>query len=118
MITLVDYLTAARDKIADRNHWVQGTIAETKDGDIVDAKHTNAAKWCAIGSWRSVIPQEKGYFDPEGLRYYDPIYLVTFYNLEEEFNVDIVEINDESCHEEVINTYDLFIEEAQKWNFV
>lgn len=111
MITLVDYLTAAKEKISDPERWTQGTIAQTVYGGHVHSKHDMAVRWCAAGSYLSLTPSRV----EEGSTYDKALY-----TLEDKTGIDIVEVNDlhGDAHSNVLKAYDKYISEAQKWNFV
>ncbi len=54
MQTLVDILTAARDLIAEPEHWTQGVSARNKFSEKIHPAHPTAVCWCTLGALQKV----------------------------------------------------------------
>ena len=56
-MTTKEVLTQARDLIADKDAWTQGSLAADNDGRAVDPKDRSAVSWCAEGAIERVVPR-------------------------------------------------------------
>lgn len=51
-MTTLEILTAARDLIAHRDHWIQGALSRNAHGMIVEPTAADAVQWCVTGACR------------------------------------------------------------------
>jgi len=103
---MLDILKAARAKIADPDHWTQGTSARNHDGKYTNPCNYDAVSWCASGALYSVDTSHESYHEaiaalagipaPDGAVY------------------KVVEINDNGSHAEVLALFDAAIRRIER----
>lgn len=104
MTSAADILRAARDKIAEPNHWTKGEYARDKNGNSVDAQAPDAVCWCARGAFYAVRPHGDNMHALVHLR--EAIH-------ERAGHGGIVRLNDGSDHADVLAVFDRAIQLAE-----
>jgi hypothetical protein len=108
-MTLKEYLTAARNRIADPDHWTRDAEARDASGQRVGATVPDAVKWCASGALLFVQPRL-----PEEYQAANGALIEAGYSL---FNENYVKTNDRlrpTSHRDVLAIYDYAIEHAEE----
>ncbi len=55
-MTPIEILKAARSKIEDPKHWIQGALSYDVHGNWSPPENVNTTCWCAVGALESVDP--------------------------------------------------------------
>jgi len=58
MVTAIDILKAAREKLEGEGAWTKGAFARTKDGNVIGYEEKNAVCFCALGALRRVTDED------------------------------------------------------------
>lgn len=100
-MTTAETLRAARELIADPEHWCQGASARDRNGQPVEAEDAAAVAWCAHGACRRVMPVAHS-----ALRHLGDAALATG-------SWCVSALNDDGTHADVLAMFDHAIEEAE-----
>lgn len=101
---IADRLRAARELIADPEHWTQKRFACNKDGLTVNACSRSATRFCALGAVRRVgMPDE---VECEAISRLNSA-------AAELYLVSMVSVNDKRTHADVLKVYDRAIQLAE-----
>jgi hypothetical protein len=118
-MTIKNYLTAARAKIADESNWTQHTLARDAEGNDkpsshplsgdphwegIDGRDVQACRWCAMGAVQAVTPvkHEQDAWDALDRA------AVKIYHAP----VRISQVNDDAGHAAVLACFDQAIKDA------
>jgi hypothetical protein len=117
-MTINNYLTAARAKIADESNWTQHALARDAEGSYkprshplsddahwegIDGRDVQACRWCAMGAVQAVTPVQHEQDTWEALN----IAARKLHNV-----VSIPEVNDNLGHAAVLACFDQAIKDA------
>ncbi len=112
-LNISETLKAAREKIADENHWTTHSYAKSFDGDVVNADNKLACKWCLSGAVYAVAGWNINAAS-YSTAYYSSMSYKTIRFIEKcADGLSVPKFNDTHSHSEVISFLDECIVKAE-----